>query len=71
VLVAEETKNFAVWTRGAWREQPQPAIFRELLADSLVGVPGASPGGGQFKTDLGEVLRSGEVGDLDVYLPGP
>jgi hypothetical protein len=71
MLVAEQAENLALWASGAWCEQSGPALYREPLPDALVGVPGGSARGGRLEADLGEVLRGGEVGDLDVYLPGP
>ena len=36
-LVTEEAQDLAFGTAGAGCEQSRPALFRELLADALVG----------------------------------
>jgi hypothetical protein len=71
VLVSEEAQNLAIWTGGAGREQSRPAVFRQLLAYSLIVVPAAAIRGGWAEPDCRELFVRGEVGDLDIDLPPP
>jgi hypothetical protein len=71
VLVSEQTEDLARRACCTRREQPKPAVGRELLTDELVGMPPMASGSGWPEPDRRELLVRGEVGDLNINLPRP